>query len=137
MTNSNVTCVNGVLAGLYSVSWKTTNENKDQVRVDATIDLTGCKLEDMVKWGIKSRVIDRQKVERTMAKEKIPTKLNIHVNEMGKGTREKSQGIVVTLANIMIANGVPSEKAIERATKVANDPVKLKEMMALVGMLDE
>ena len=43
MTNSNITCVNGILAGLYSVSWKTTNEFKDQVRVDATIDLTGCK----------------------------------------------------------------------------------------------
>lgn len=137
MTNTNITCVNGILAGMYSVSWKTTNEAKDQVRVDAVIDLTGCKLEDMIKWGIKSRVIDRQKVERTMTKEKIPTKLNIHVGEMGKGTGEKSQGIVVTLANIMIANGVPSDKAIERATKVASDPVKLKEMMELVGMLDE
>ena len=137
MTNSNITCVNGVLAGKYSVSWKTTLEDKTQVRVNATIDLTDCLLENMVKWGIKSRVIDRQKVERTMTSDKIPTTLNIHVNEMGKGTREKSQGIVVTLANIMIANGVPSEKAIERATKVASDPVKLKEMMALVGMLDE
>lgn len=131
-----IKCENGIMSGSYHVSWKTTNEDKDQVRVDAEIVLDGCPLTDMVKWAAKTRVIDRQKVERTMKAKDIPTKLKINIGEMGLGASSKKQPSMASiLANVFIAQGMSQDKAIQKASELTKNPLKIAEALAKVGMI--
>lgn len=131
---------------IYGVSITTTrqvtNEHKQTVKdITVTVDYDGMPVDQFTLWATSTGIIRQQnQVWKTMTPEQIKAYngKTLKWSELGKtGGKSSTPSIIVTLTNIMISNGIPQDKAIERATKVANDPEKLKEMMELVGMLDE
>lgn len=143
----NARLVDGKLYGLSMTTEREvsdgpkTDPNRVTTKVKFTIDYDGISLDQMMQYAGATLTIRRQNgVWKKQTPEQIKQDEDKIINwaDMGKsGEPTKTPSIIVTLANIMINSGVSQDKAIERATKVANDPEKLAEMMKLVGMLDE
>ena len=133
---------------LYGCSMTTEREVSDGPRNDPntvttkvkfTIDYDGIPLDKMLNLSGSTLVIRRQNnVWKKQTPEQIKQDENttIHWSQMGISGGAKAPSMVATLANIMIQNGVPEAQAIERASKIASDPEKLKMMLETMGMME-
>ena len=135
---------------LYGLSMTTTREVSDGKRGEATtttteikfgIDFNGIPLDMMMQYAGATLTIRRQNgvwKKMTPAQIKQDEYKVINWADMGKGGEStKAPNMIATLANIMIANGMPEAKAVERAADIAKDPAKLKTMLEMAGMLSE
>ena len=135
---------------LYGLSMTTTREVSDGKRGEATtttteikfeIDFNGIPLDLMMQYAGATLTIRRQNgvwKKMTPAQIKQDEYKVINWADMGKGGEStKAPNMIATLANIMIANGMPEAKAVERAADIAKDPAKLKTMLEMAGMLSE
>ena len=135
---------------LYGLSMTTTREVSDGKRGEATttttkikfgIDFNGIPLDLMMQYAGATLTIRRQNgVWKKMTPAQIRQDENKVINwaDMGKGGEStKAPNMIVILSNIMIGAGMAEEDAINKATELANDPVKMVEMLSKAGLLPE
>ena len=144
MTTYDVKSARIVDGRVYGVKATTTrqvkNDQGEEVKgIKITVDFDGIPVDEFTKFGLATLVIRRQ---NNVWKKMTPSEIEadkgktIKWDVMGtNGTSSSRPSMAATLANIMIANGVPSEKAIERASELAKDPEKIKAMLEMAGML--
>lgn len=133
---------------LYGLSMMTTREVSDGKRGEATtttteikfgIDFSGIPLDQMMQYAGATLTIRRQNgVWKKMTPAQIKQDENKIINwaDMGKGGEStKAPNMVVILSNIMIDAGMAEDEAINKATELANDPVKMAEMLSRAGIL--
>ena len=119
-----------------------TNDQKESVKdLKVTIDFDAIPVDELAKFATATLIIRRQNgvwKKQTPEQIKQDNGKTIKWDSMGtNGSGGNRPSMAATLANIMIANGVPEAKAIERATDIAKDPAKLKAMLEMAGMLSE
>lgn len=116
------------------------NELQEKVEgIQITIDFNEIPLDKLLDLAAATLVIRRQNnVWKKQKPEQIKQDIGktIHWSQMGISGGSKAPSIVATIANIMVQNGVPEAQAIERASKIASDPEKLKTMLETMGMLE-
>ena len=137
-----VRIVDGKLFGLKAIvsGRQVTNDVGETVKdIKIILDYDRIPIEKLADYATGTLVIRRQnnvwkKMTPDAIREDIGKTISWDMMGSNSGTSQRPS-IAATLANIMIANGVPQDKAIERASEVAKDPEKLKAMMELAGMM--
>lgn len=117
-----------------------TNDQKETVKdLKMTVDFDAIPVDELAKFATATLIIRRQNgvwKKQTPEQIKQDNGKTIKWDSMGtNGSGSNRPSMAATLANIMIANGVPEDKAIERASDIAKDPAKLKVMLEMAGML--
>lgn len=117
-----------------------TNDQKETVKdLKVTVDFDAIPVDELAKFATATLIIRRQNgvwKKQTPEQIKQDNGKTIKWDSMGtNGSGSNRPSMAATLANIMIANGVPEDKAIERASDIAKDPAKLKVMLEMAGML--
>lgn len=145
MTTYNVKDAKIVDGHVYGISITTTRQVKNEVGqvvkdIKITINYDGMPVDQFTLWATSTAVIRQQnQVWKKQSPEEIKAYngRTLSWDEVGKTGKSSKPSMAATLANIMIANGVPEAKAIERAADIAKDPAKLKAMLEMAGMLSE
>ena len=139
----NARIIDGRVYGVkVTTTRQVTNDQKETVKdLKVTIDFDAIPVDELAKFATATLIIRRQNgvwKKQTPEQIKQDNGKTIKWDSMGtNGSGGNRPSMATTLANIMIANGVPEAKAIERATDIAKDPAKLKAMLEMAGMLSE
>ena len=138
----NARIIDGRIYGLKVTTVRqVTNDQKETVKdLKVTVDFDAIPVDELAKFATATLIIRRQNgvwKKQTPDQIKQDNGKTIKWDSMGTNGGTSRPSMAATLANIMIANGVPEAKAIERATDIAKDPAKLKTMLEMAGMLSE
>lgn len=137
----NARIIDGRIYGLKVTTVRqVTNDQKETVKdLKVTVDFDAIPVDELAKFATATLIIRRQNgvwKKQTPEQIKQDNGKTIKWDSMGtNGSGSNRPSMAATLANIMIANGVPEDKAIERASDIAKDPAKLKAMLEMAGML--